>query len=53
MICIKVFEKHGMQGVIDGLRTVDTDADFFKFIKEKLGVNKERFSAYVRKIAAE
>ncbi|WP_298510311.1 hypothetical protein [uncultured Kordia sp.] len=53
LICKKVFEKHGMKGVIDGLRTVDTDDDFFKFIKEKLGVDRDDFSAYVRKIATE
>ncbi|MFK7749438.1 MAG: hypothetical protein AB8B65_13665, partial [Kordia sp.] len=37
LVCKKVFEKHRMKGVIDGLRTVDTDEDFFAFIEEKLG----------------
>ena len=53
LICKKVIEKHGMSGIIDGLRTVDTDEDFFKFIKEKLGVTKEEFSAYIKKVATE
>ncbi|WP_298426769.1 hypothetical protein [uncultured Kordia sp.] len=53
LVCKKVFEKHGMQGIIDGLRTVDTDEDFFSFIKEKLGVSQENFSTYIKKIVIE
>lgn len=53
LVCKKVFEKHGMKGVIDGLRTVDTDEDFFRFIKEKLGVSQQDFSNYIKKVAVE
>ncbi|WP_114901160.1 hypothetical protein [Kordia sp. SMS9] len=50
IICKKVFEEHGMDGVIEGLRTVDTDEDFFKFIKEKLNIKEEDFSSYIKEI---
>jgi hypothetical protein len=53
LVCKKVFEKHGMEGVIDGLRTVDTDEDFYSFVKEKLGVPQEEFSSYIKKVVME
>lgn len=53
LVCKKVFEKHGMNGVIDGLRTVNTDEEFYNFVKEKLGVSQEEFSNYIKKIASE
>lgn len=53
LICKKIFEKHGMDAVIEGLRTVDTDEDFFNFIKEKLGISQEDFSNYIKKVVTE
>jgi hypothetical protein len=53
LICKKVIETHGMKGMIEGLQTVHTDEDFFKFIKDKLGVDANGFSSYVKKIALE
>ncbi len=53
LICKKVFEKHRMDAVIEGLRTVDTDEDFFSFIKEKLGISQEDFSSYIKKVVTE
>jgi hypothetical protein len=53
LVCKKVIEKHGMKGMIEGLQTVHTDDDFFKFVKEKLNVDRKDFAAYIKKIAVE
>lgn len=53
LICKKVIEKHGMQGMIEGLRSVHTDQNFYDFVQEKLNVSQKDFSAYVKRIVKE
>ncbi|WP_046756200.1 hypothetical protein [Kordia jejudonensis] len=53
LVCKKVFEKHGMNAVIEGLRTVNTNEDFLNFVKGKLGISHDDFSNYIKKVVLE
>ncbi len=49
LICQRVYEKEGMNGIIDLLKSGDTDADFYKAIEKHFNVRKEGFGAFIRK----
>ncbi|MEM6719455.1 MAG: hypothetical protein AAF611_09085 [Bacteroidota bacterium] len=51
LICKEIIEKRGMDALIEGLQTVNTDEDYLNFVKEKLGVKAKDFSDYVKRIA--
>ncbi len=53
LICKKVYELHGMNGILDGFETVRSDNDFYKFIENKLGVNPESITDYIKKVVLE
>lgn len=50
LICKKVYEAHGMEGVLEGLKTVNTDEELYQFIEQKLGIKEAKFSDYIKKI---
>lgn len=45
----KIYNKEGMVGLREALTAGRSDDDFFRVIKEKLGVSKKEFNNYIRK----
>lgn len=48
LICKKVYEKEGMTGILDLLKSGNTDEDFYKAIEKHFNVKKENFGAFIR-----
>jgi len=46
-----IYEKEGVKGLVESLKYGTTDDDFFRLLKDKLGVNKDGFDAYVKREA--
>ncbi len=46
-----IYEKEGVAGLIESLKYGTTDDDFFRLLKDKLGVSKTGFDAYVKREA--
>ena len=44
-----MIEKHGIEALLEGLKTVDTNEDFYNFIEKKLGVSQRDFTNYIKK----
>ena len=51
LLMMKIHEKEGVKGLIESLKYGTSDDDFFQLLKDKLGVSKENFDAYVKKVA--
>ena len=43
-----IYVKEGVPGLVESLQYGTTDDDFFRLLKDKLGVTKEGFDAYVK-----
>jgi hypothetical protein len=48
LICKKVYEKDGMNGLFDLLKSGNTDEDFYKAVEKHFGVKKENFGTFIR-----
>ena len=48
LICKKVYEKDGMNGLFDLLKSGNTDEDFYKAVEKYFKVKKENFGAFIR-----
>lgn len=44
-----IYQKEGVKGLIDALKYGTSDEDFFRLIKDKLGVTKDRFDEYIKR----
>jgi hypothetical protein len=49
LICKRVYDKEGMKGLFDLLKSGSTDDDFYKAIEKHFGVKKENFGAFIKK----
>jgi hypothetical protein len=49
MVCILLFKKNGYESVIEFLKTVKTDADFYLAIEKSLHIKRENLNDYLRK----
>jgi hypothetical protein len=49
LICKKVYEDEGIDGVFDLLKSGSTDADFYDAVERHFDVKKENFGAFIRK----
>jgi hypothetical protein len=49
LICKKVYEDEGIEGVFDLLKSGSTDADFYDAVDRHFDVKKENFGAFIRK----
>jgi hypothetical protein len=49
LICKRVYEKEGMTGIFDLLKSGNTDEDFYKAVEKHFNVKKENFGAFIRK----
>jgi hypothetical protein len=47
LICKKIYEMEGMNGLFELLKAGSSDADFYKIIEKKFNVKKENFGAFV------
>ena len=43
-----IYEKEGMQGLVDSLHYGTEDSEFYRLVEEKLGVKREAFDTYVK-----
>ena len=48
LIAKKIYEKEGISGFFDALKKVKTDDEYFKLIKDKLGIKRDEFEKYIR-----
>jgi hypothetical protein len=48
LICKRVYEKEGMNGLFDLLKSGATDDDFYKAIEKHFGVKKADFGTFIR-----
>ncbi|MEN9613597.1 MAG: hypothetical protein RLZZ628_4411 [Bacteroidota bacterium] len=48
LICKKIYEKEGMDGLFELLKAGSSDTDFYKMIEKKFNVKKENFGAFIR-----
>ncbi|MEN9611831.1 MAG: hypothetical protein RLZZ628_2645 [Bacteroidota bacterium] len=48
LICKKIYEKEGMDGLFELLKAGSSDADFYKMIEKKFNVKKENFGTFIR-----
>jgi hypothetical protein len=48
LICKKIYEKEGMDGLFELLKAGSSDADFYKIIEKKFNVTKENFGTFIR-----
>ena len=48
LIAQKIYEKEGMPGLFEALQGGRSDADYFRIVKEKLGVERDDFGDYVK-----
>ncbi len=48
LICKRVYEKEGMNGIFDLLKSGNTDDDFYKAVEKHFNVKKEGFGAFIR-----
>ena len=44
----QIYEREGVDGLIEALQYGRTDADFFQLLEDKLGVEQGEFDAYVK-----
>lgn len=47
-----IYEKEGVNGLIESLKYGTSDDDFYRLLKDKLGVTKESFDEYIKKEAS-
>ncbi|MEM6642549.1 MAG: hypothetical protein AAF616_06190 [Bacteroidota bacterium] len=48
LICQKIIEKEGMQGIFAALQAGREEEDYFRIIENKLGVAKSEFEGYIK-----
>ncbi|MDA9774217.1 hypothetical protein N9B82_04595 [Saprospiraceae bacterium] len=48
LICQKIIDKEGMQGVFEALQAGRSEDDYFNMVEEKLDVNRANFGTYVK-----
>jgi hypothetical protein len=48
LICKKVHEEEGMEGLFDLLKSGSTDADFYDAVERHFDVKKENFGTFIR-----
>jgi hypothetical protein len=49
LLCKLIYEKHGMDGLFDVLKSGHTDEDFFNTVERYFGVKKDGFTAFIRR----
>ena len=47
-----IYDKEGVHGLIESLKYGTTDDDFYRLLKDKLGVTKDGFDSYIKKEAS-
>ncbi len=48
LICKRIYEKEGMQGLFDALKSGRSEDDYFALIEKKLGVARADFGNYIK-----
>jgi len=48
IICQKIIEKEGMNGIFEALQAGRTEDDYFEMLKQKLNVSRANFGKYVK-----
>lgn len=48
LICQRIIDKEGMQGVFEALQAGRSEDDYFNMLEEKLDVNRANFGTYVK-----
>ena len=48
LVCKLIFEKEGMTGLFDALKSGSKDADYFRLLKDKLDIEKNEFEDFIR-----
>ncbi|MEM6262202.1 MAG: hypothetical protein AAGI38_06830 [Bacteroidota bacterium] len=50
LICQKIIDKEGMEGIFDALQGGRTEADYFVLLERKLGIEQNEFEDYVKTV---
>jgi hypothetical protein len=53
LIAREIYNKRGIQGLVSILKTGPSNTEFFRMIKVKLGVERNEFENYIRKLATQ
>ena len=48
LICKLIYEKKGINGLFELLKSGSTDADFYKVIENNFNIKKQDFGAFIR-----
>ena len=48
LICQRIIDKHGMQGIFEALQSGRTDEDYFDHLKQSLNIDRVDFGNYIK-----